>query len=72
MSEQAPGLSLDSIETPAYVYDLDEVRQAHRLLRAALPEPSHILYSLKANPHPWIVRALAELGCGVQEDRQQQ
>lgn len=66
MSEQALGLWPDSLQTPAYVYDLDQVRQAWRLLRLALPEPSHILYSLKANPHPLIVRALAELGCGAE------
>jgi len=51
------------IETPAYVYDLDEVRRAHALLRGALPQPTRILYSLKANPHPAIVRTLAGLGC---------
>jgi diaminopimelate decarboxylase len=57
---------LDLIEPPAYVYDLDELRKAYRLLRSALPEPSQILYSLKANPHPWIVATLAELGCGAE------
>jgi diaminopimelate decarboxylase len=56
-----PGL--DQIETPAYVYDLDELRRAHSLLRAALPQPSVLFYSVKANPHPAIVAALARLGC---------
>jgi diaminopimelate decarboxylase len=56
----------DRIEPPAYVYDLDEVRAAHRLLTSALPQPSRILYSLKANPHPLIVRTLSELGCGAE------
>lgn len=54
---------LDSIETPAYVYDLDEMRRAHALLSAALPRPSRLFYSLKANPHPALVRALTRLGC---------
>jgi diaminopimelate decarboxylase len=57
---------LAAIETPAYVYDLDEARRAHALLRAAVPEPSWILYSLKANPHPAIVRTLRALGCGAE------
>ncbi|HYU84135.1 MAG TPA: type III PLP-dependent enzyme [Kribbellaceae bacterium] len=59
-----PGL--DAIETPAYVYDLDEVRRAYGLLRAALPAPSRLFYSLKANPHPAIVRLLVALGCSVE------
>jgi diaminopimelate decarboxylase len=54
---------LDDLETPAYVYDLDQVRRAYRQLRAALPEPSRIYYSLKANPHPAIVATLTRLGC---------
>ncbi len=47
----------------AYVYDLDEVRRCHALLRSSLPQPSEIYYSLKANPHPFVVRTLRELGC---------
>lgn len=54
------------IQTPAYVYDLDEVVRAHGLLRVDLPRPSQLLYSVKANPHPAIVRALAGLGCGAE------
>jgi diaminopimelate decarboxylase len=49
--------------TPAYVYELADVRAAHRDLRAALPPASTLYYSLKANPHPRLVGALAELGC---------
>jgi diaminopimelate decarboxylase len=54
---------LEGVGTPAYVYDLAEVRCAHGLLRAALPEPSVLFYSVKANPHPMIVAALARCGC---------
>ena len=50
------------LETPAYVYDLQRVREAHRRLRATLPEPSTLYYSLKANPHPALLRCLRELG----------
>lgn len=59
-----PGLDLTTLETPAYVYDLDQLRRAYALLRAGLPAPSLSFYSLKANPHPAIVAALRALGCG--------
>lgn len=55
-----------AVETPAYIYDLDEVRRAHRLLCEALPQPSQLLYSLKANPHPAIIRVLALAGCAAE------
>jgi diaminopimelate decarboxylase len=50
-------------ETPAYVYDLDEVRRCVARLRGWLPEPSRIYYSLKANPHPTVVAVLRAAGC---------
>ncbi|MGI5499286.1 type III PLP-dependent enzyme [Lentzea sp. CA-135723] len=53
----------DLAGTPAYVYDLDAVEAAHADLRRALPDPSILYYSLKANPHPAVVGALARLGC---------
>jgi diaminopimelate decarboxylase len=49
--------------SPAYVYDLAEVRASHSFLRAAIPTNVEIAYSLKANPHPALVRTLGELGC---------
>jgi diaminopimelate decarboxylase len=52
--------------TPAYVYDLAEVRRAHRELTALLPERSLLYYSVKANPHPAVCRELARLGCGAE------
>ncbi|HTZ45351.1 MAG TPA: type III PLP-dependent enzyme [Jatrophihabitans sp.] len=54
---------LATLPTPAYVYDLDEVRRSHGLLRAALPAASELYFSLKANPHPAVVGTLRELGC---------
>jgi diaminopimelate decarboxylase len=53
-------------ETPAYVYELDRVRDAHARLRLALPEPSALYYSVKANPHPAVLATLAGLGCGAE------
>jgi len=55
-----------SDELPAYVYDLAEVRRATEALRGRLPAGSRLLYSMKANPHPLIVRQLVDLGCGVE------
>lgn len=44
--------------TPAYVYDLASVRGAARALRTDLPPATRLLYSVKANPHPLVIRAL--------------
>ncbi|MET3984559.1 diaminopimelate decarboxylase, partial [Streptomyces sp. PvR034] len=49
--------------SPLYVYDLTRVERAAADLRAALPERSHLYYSLKANPHPELVRTLRLAGC---------
>lgn len=53
---------LAEVPTPAYVYDLDVVRRCQARLRAALPGPSRLYYSVKANPHPAILRTLHEAG----------
>ena len=45
----------------AYVYDLDSVRSAARALRA-LRAVERVHYSMKANPHPQILRALRAEG----------
>lgn len=58
-----PGDLAARFGTPCYVYDLDAVTAAHRDLRAVLPDPSTLYYSLKANPHPAVVRTLGTLGC---------
>lgn len=44
--------------TPLYVYELDRVSAAYSDLRNSLPPGLIIYYSLKANPHPGIARAL--------------
>ncbi|MCG6498013.1 type III PLP-dependent enzyme [Kitasatospora sp. A2-31] len=49
--------------SPLYVYDLDRVTRAAADLRAALPERARLYYSLKANPHPELVRTLRTAGC---------
>jgi acyl-CoA synthetase (AMP-forming)/AMP-acid ligase II len=49
--------------SPLYVYDLEWADAALLALRAALPYPSTIYYSLKANPHPALVAAAGAGGC---------
>ncbi|MEE4639524.1 MAG: bifunctional aspartate kinase/diaminopimelate decarboxylase [Wenzhouxiangella sp.] len=49
----------------AYVYNLDEVRDAaERLL--GLGSVDRVLYSMKANPHPKILAALVAEGLGIE------
>ncbi|MFE7978242.1 type III PLP-dependent enzyme [Streptomyces shenzhenensis] len=53
---------LTGLPVPAYVYDLAEVRAAHAALTGALPARTGLYYSLKANPHPALLRALRACG----------
>ena len=46
--------------TPLYVYDMDRVTASYRDLRNSLPPGVAIFYSLKANPHPDVARALRQ------------
>ncbi|MFE5856018.1 phosphopantetheine-binding protein [Streptomyces sp. NPDC056500] len=48
--------------SPLYIYDLARLRSALEDLRTALPQPSRIYYSLKANPHPGLVAELRRGG----------
>ena len=50
--------------TPLVINDLDIVREQTRILRTAFPF-ARLHYSLKANHHPDILRALITDGCGV-------
>lgn len=52
--------------SPLYVYDLAQLDRAAADLTKSLPQPSTTLYSLKANPHPGIVRQLRATGCEVE------
>ncbi|MFI2207363.1 alanine racemase [Streptomyces sp. NPDC020192] len=56
--------------TPLYVYRLDRVAAALRDLRAVLPQPSRLYYSLKANPHPRIAALLRQGGCHAEVSSQ--
>ncbi|MGF7235762.1 MAG: type III PLP-dependent enzyme, partial [Frankia sp.] len=48
--------------TPTYLYDRADVRRGYAALRRALPDPSVVYYSVKANPHPDLAGALARAG----------
>ncbi|MEU7121202.1 acyl-CoA dehydrogenase family protein [Streptomyces zaomyceticus] len=49
--------------SPLYVYDLAAAERAVAALRRELPSGAALFYSLKANPHPEVVRALRTAGC---------
>ncbi|ONI81625.1 decarboxylase [Actinosynnema sp. ALI-1.44] len=49
-------------ETPAYVYDLAEIRANQEALVRALPDRSILYYSLKANPHPDVLGTIRQGG----------
>lgn len=53
---------LSYLPTPAYVYDVAEVRRSHDALRDALPAGTGLYYSLKANAHPSLLTVLRERG----------
>ncbi|MFD0312745.1 type III PLP-dependent enzyme [Streptomyces flavalbus] len=57
-----PPAVLPHLPTPAYVYDLAEVRRGHDALRAALPTGAGLYYSLKANAHPLVLKESRERG----------
>lgn len=52
--------------TPFFVYDRDIVHRKYSALRAALPEPFSISYSMKANPNPAFLKFFLDRGCGVE------
>jgi diaminopimelate decarboxylase len=51
--------ALPDDDLPAYVYDLPDLREHVRTIRAALPERVELLYAAKANSDPGILRTLA-------------
>ncbi|GAA0467655.1 diaminopimelate decarboxylase [Paractinoplanes deccanensis] len=52
--------------SPLYAYDISTIGAAHADLTGQLPAGSRVLYSVKANPHPELIRHLHRLGCGVE------
>ena len=58
-------LALAAGATPRYVYDLATVRERARALAAVTPVDRRY-YAIKANPHPEILRLLADEGFGLE------
>ncbi len=58
-------LALAAGATPRYVYDLATVRERARALAAVTPVDRRY-YAIKANPHPDILRLLADEGFGLE------
>ena len=59
---------LRSLPAPAcaYVYDTAALRARAAMVRRALPAKATLLYAVKANGHPAVVRALAEVCDGLE------
>jgi diaminopimelate decarboxylase len=58
-------LSASAGATPCFIYDLDIIRDKVATLRAAMPAAVGIHYAVKANPHPAVIAAMAELVDGL-------
>jgi diaminopimelate decarboxylase len=52
--------------SPVYVYRLEAAGRALADLRSSLPAPSTLYYSVKANPHPDLIRFFHDAGCGAE------
>ena len=57
-------LTLARKHAPCYLYEYDVMRRQVETLRQTFPRYD-LLYSIKANPFPPVVRALAGLGLGA-------
>lgn len=52
--------------TPAYVYDLDRVKQQYTVFRQAFDRPRlKVCYAMKANYNPDILKTLLSMGAGI-------
>lgn len=60
---------LSALVTPCYLYSGETIRRQYARLAGALPG-YRVLYSLKANPHPAIVRLLVGRGAGTEVSSQ--
>lgn len=61
ISEQAVNKLAERFGTPLLVLSLDEVKKNYKLLKKYMPRVK-VHYAIKANPHPEILRVMADLG----------
>jgi diaminopimelate decarboxylase len=52
--------------SPLFVYDRAVLDRKYDALRAALPDRFSIYYSIKANPHPSVIKHFLQRGCGIE------
>jgi diaminopimelate decarboxylase len=52
--------------TPSFLYDCAGFDKKLDQLRSALPPSFHVCYSVKANPHPAVLRHFLSRGCGLE------
>jgi len=52
--------------TPFYLYDGNRFRRQLQLLRACLPPEVGVLFAVKANPLPGVLRLFRDMGCGAE------
>ncbi|MGB2949191.1 MAG: phosphopantetheine-binding protein [Rhodococcus sp. (in: high G+C Gram-positive bacteria)] len=52
--------------TPVYIFDAERLESAAHDLARALPQPSSIYFSLKANPNPAVAETLRHAGCSAE------
>jgi diaminopimelate decarboxylase len=64
--ELAERLGRDDAALPAYLYDLDGLAGHVASIRAAIPREVEILYAVKANPDPSVLRVVARLADGLE------
>jgi diaminopimelate decarboxylase len=64
------GVSLEQLAathgTPIYLYDSQSLVRQYQHLRRALPKAIDIYYSVKANPHPRVIRIFVQQGAGCE------
>jgi diaminopimelate decarboxylase/aspartate kinase len=65
MKEKSTLQALMQDKSSAYVYHLPTVKQAAQSL-TQLRSIDRVLYSMKANPHPEILRSVVDLGLGIE------
>lgn len=57
--------AIEKYGTPLYVYDLEVLKERITWLKKSIIPGSNLLFSMKANPLPYILKVAYDAGCGV-------